>query len=239
MNRRDRYQRAGLLLLGLALLPAGIWLALSQWGNRRHLVVSTLLLAVTALPFLLRLERKRPQARRLVLLAVLIAMGVVGRELFFWLPQGKPVAALVLVTGAALGAESGFLTGAAIAFFSNFFYLQGPWTPWQMLAFGSLGLVSGLLFSGRKKAPSRLGFALFGGAAVMVLYGGLVDGSTLMMAGGRLNPAMVLTVYTLAVPYNLMHAGATTVFLLLGGPLLFRTLDRIQTKYGFTHQTAL
>ena len=158
MNRRDRYQRAGLLLLGLALLPAGIWLALSQWGNRRHLIVSTLLLAVTALPFLLRLERKRPQARRLVLLAVLIAMGVVGRELFFWLPQGKPVAALVLVTGAALGAESGFLTGAAIAFSPTFSICRGRGRPGKCWRSARWGWSRDCFFPGAKKR--RPGWAL-------------------------------------------------------------------------------
>ena len=239
MNGRKAIRIVWMLLFSLVLLPGMIVLGFSQWGNRRHLIVSTLVLAATFFPFLLHFERRKPQARELVLIAVLIAMGVAGRELFVWLPQGKPVAALVLVVGASLGAESGFLTGAAIAFFSNFLFTQGPWTPWQMLAFGSLGLAAGLMFSGRKKAPSRIGFALFGGAAVMILYGGLVDGSTMMMVGDRLTWEMIVTIYTLAIPYNLMHAGATVVFLLLGVLLMFRVLDRIQTKYGFYEETAL
>ncbi|MBP5617856.1 MAG: ECF transporter S component, partial [Clostridia bacterium] len=221
-----------LLLLGLCLIviPGLIVLCLTQWGNRRHLIVSSIVLTLTMLPFFLRWEFKKPQAREMVLLAVLTAMGIAGRQLFVWLPQGKPVAALVMIVGATLGAESGFLTGAAIAFFSNFLFTQGPWTPWQMAAFGALGLVSGLIFYGRDLPPKRPAmralfyvlFALFGGAAVMTLYGGLVDGSTLMMYGDRLSAETVLTVYTLAIPYNAIHAGATVAFLLIGGPLMFR-----------------
>lgn len=240
MDKRKVIRTLLLLALCLAGIPALIVLCLTQWGNRRHLIVSALVLIVTMLPFFLRWEHKKPQARELVLLAVLTAMGIAARQLFVWLPQGKPVAAIVLVVGAALGAESGFLTGAAIAFFSNFLFTQGPWTPWQMAAFGALGLVSGLLFAGREKAPGRFLFALFGGAAVMLLYGGLVDGSTLMMLGDRLSVENVVTVYTLAIPYNLIHAGATVVFLVIGGPLLFRTLTRIRRKYGlYESKTAL
>lgn len=237
-----------LLLLALCLIgiPALIILCLTQWGNRRHLIVSTMVLIVTMLPFFLRWERKKPQARELVLLAVLTAMGIAGRQLFVWLPQGKPIAALVLIVGAALGPESGFMTGAAIMFFSNFLFTQGPWTPWQMAAFGALGMISGLIFYGRGLPPKKPGrralffglFALFGGVAVVTVYGGLVDGSTLMMMGDRLTPENVLTVYSLAVPYNLIHAGATVIFLLIGGPLMFRVLDRIRQKYGLCENTA-
>ena len=244
MDKRNLTRTLLLLLLCLVGIPALIVLCLTQWGNRRHLIVSGIVLAVTMLPFFLRFERKRPQARELVLLAVLIAMGIAARQLFVWLPQGKPVSAIVLVIGAALGAESGFLTGAAIAFFSNFLFTQGPWTPWQMAAFGALGLVSGLIFHHEwfslRRPWARLLFALFGALAVMTLYGGLVDGSTLMMLGDRLSWESAATVYALAVPYNLIHAGATAVFLFLGGPLLLRVLQRIQVKYGLYEQkTAL
>ena len=88
------------------------------------------------LPFFFLFENRRPQARELVVIAVLCAIGVAGRAAFFMVPQFKPVAAVVILAGVCFGAESGFLVGAMTAFVSNFFFGQGPWTPWQMFAFG-------------------------------------------------------------------------------------------------------
>ena len=61
-------------------------------------------------------------------------------------PQFKPVAAMVIITGVTLGGESGFLVGAIGAFVSNFYFSQGPWTPWQMFSFGIIGFVAGVIF---------------------------------------------------------------------------------------------
>ena len=62
-------------------------------------------------------------------------------------PQVKPCAAIIIITGIALGKKAGFLTGAMTAFVSNFFMGQGPWTPWQMVAFGLLGYIFGTAYS--------------------------------------------------------------------------------------------
>jgi energy-coupling factor transport system substrate-specific component len=98
------------------------------------------------LPFVFAFEGRKPQARELVVIAVMVAITVAGRAAFFMTPQFKPVSALVIISGAALGAESGFVVGALSGFVSNFFFGQGPWTPWQMFAFGLIGFISGLLF---------------------------------------------------------------------------------------------
>ena len=87
-------------------------------------------------------EDRKPQAREVLLIAVMAAIAVVGRMAFFMLPQFKPVTAIVIITGISLGAEAGFLTGAVAGFVSNFFFGQGPWTPWQMFAFGIIVLPS-------------------------------------------------------------------------------------------------
>lgn len=62
------------------------------------------------------------------------------------LPQFKPVAAIVIISGVAFGGETGFLVGAITAFVSNFFFGQGPWTPWQMFSFGIIGFLAGIMF---------------------------------------------------------------------------------------------
>ena len=111
------------------------------------ILLGLIFLAACAIPFFLVFEKKKPQARELVPIAVMAALGVVGRTLFSLipLPNFKPVSAIVIITAVAFGPETGFLTGALTGFLSNFIFGQGPWTPWQMFCWGMIGFVAGLL----------------------------------------------------------------------------------------------
>ena len=78
-------------------------------------------------------------------------------------PFFKPLTGIVMITGMALGPEAGFLTGAISGFVSNFIFGQGPWTPWQMFAFGVAGFLTGVLAKrGWLTAEKRLPAGLFG-----------------------------------------------------------------------------
>ena len=122
------------LILGLGvLLP----------GEGGIYAISAIVIVLVMLPFMLAFEGRRPQARELVLITVMIALAVAGRAAFFMVPQFKPMVALVIIAGVALGAESGFVTGSLSAFISNFIFGQGPWTPWQMFRAGLIGFLAG------------------------------------------------------------------------------------------------
>ena len=114
------------------------------------ILLGLIFLAACAIPFFLVFEKKKPRARELVPIAVMAALGVVGRTLFSLipLPNFKPVSAIVIITAVAFGPETGFLTGAVTGFLSNFIFGQGPWTPWQMFCWGMIGFVAGLLETG-------------------------------------------------------------------------------------------
>lgn len=215
----------------LVLVPALVLLGSLVWANRRFYLVSILVTILSLLPMLLRFERRSPQARELVILSVLIALAVAGRAAFSFAPAFKPVAAVVILSGAAFGCEAGFLVGAGSAFLSNFFFGQGPWTPWQMLGFGLIGFLAGLFFAHRYQ-PKRLGLCVFGFFAVFLLYGPLLDvGSVLMVSGDVTKEAIVAALAT-GVAFNAIHGGATVLFLALAGEPLLRKLDRVKIKYG-------
>ncbi|MDR0499952.1 MAG: ECF transporter S component [Coriobacteriales bacterium] len=113
-----------------------------------YYLAAVAIIVLALLLMFVRFEGRRPKARELAVIAVLTALAVVGRAIFFMLPQFKPVAAIAIIAGVALGAESGFMVGALSAFLGNFIFGHGPWTPFQMLAFGSVGYFAGLLFHG-------------------------------------------------------------------------------------------
>ena len=120
-------------------VPLTIYIGLFYLGDRKYYFTSLMIILESMLPFLFLFEKRRPKARELVVVGVLCAMAVAGRSAFFMLPQFKPVLAIVIVSGVCFGAETGFLVGAVAAFVSNMFFGQGPWTPWQMFAFGMIG----------------------------------------------------------------------------------------------------
>ena len=105
-------------------------------------------------------ERVRPDARIVALVGTLAAFAALGRIAFAALPNVKPTTDIVLISGYALGGGPGFAVGAIAGLTSNFFFGQGPWTPWQMAAWGATGVFGAGLarivtISGRLRRPWR------------------------------------------------------------------------------------
>lgn len=201
-------------------------------GSRKYLFTSLVILFCALASFFLLFERRKPPARDLVTLAVLCAIAIAGRAAFFMLPQFKPVAAIVILAGVCLGAQSGFLVGAVSALVSNFFFGQGPNTPWQMFAFGFIGLLAGLFFAHGAAKLDRPVLCIFGGLSVFIIYGGIVNFGTVLISGIPLNMASLLAVYAAGVPFDLMHAAATVVFLFFLSRPMMEKIERMKQKYG-------
>ena len=221
------------LLTLLLLIPATLFLG-TRLSGKWHYLTSTLVIIEAMLPFFLTFEARRPQARELVILAVMAALAVAGR-VAIPVPNFKAITGIIMITGMAFGPQAGFMTGAISAFASNFFYAQGPWTPWQMLAYGMGGFLAGLLFSGRKirgKWMEVILPAAFAFLGVMLMVGPLLDTCTIFTTGGNISWKFAAAVYLAGLPHNVIHAAscAATV-LLLGHPMLGK-LNRIKTKYG-------
>lgn len=162
------------------------------------------------------------------------SIGVASRVSFFFFPQIKPLAAVVIITGISLGAESGFITGAVSAFVSNFYFGQGSWTPFQMFALGVVGFFAGIVF--RKVPVNRFSISVYGLLSVVVIYGGIVDINTLFYSMGENTWNSILWVYGTGLPMNLMFGISTVIFLvLLHKPVLSR-LTRVKIKYHLIEQ---
>lgn len=220
------------LFLVLVLVPATILLGVFALHDRAYYFISLLLIVYTMVPFFLLFEKRKPQARELVVIAVLCAIAVAGRAAFFMLPQIKPMMAIVILAGVALGPQAGFLTGAVSAFVSNFFFGQGPWTPWQMFCFGIVGFLTGLLFREGRLNPGRVSLGVFGGLCTLVIYGGIMNPASVLLGSAKLTWGAVLTSYLTGLPMDLIHAASTVVFLLILSKPMLEKLSRIQIKYG-------
>lgn len=219
-------------ILILIVIPATILFGVFFLNDRKYYFISILIVIYTMIPFLMVFESRKPQARELIVIAVLSAIAVAGRAAFFMLPQFKPVVAIVIIAGVCFGAESGFLVGAVSGFVSNFFFGQGPWTPWQMFCFGIIGFLAGILFKKGKLKKNRLQLCIFGGIATLFIYGGLINIASLLMFSPKISFEALLATYISGVPFDLVHSIATVFFLFVISQPMIEKLDRIKIKYG-------
>src|SRR5436190_392820 len=175
-------------------------------------------------------ERSRPPARVLALVAALAALAAIGRVAFAAFPNVKPTSDIVLFSGYALGGAPGFAVGAIAALVSNVFLGQGPWTPWQMAAWGIVGL-GGALFGRvmRGREPNRFVLALVCGLSGFV-FGALMDMYQWTLAAEHTLPSY-LAVSGTSFAFNVLHAGGNVVFALILGPAFIRALERYRRRF--------
>lgn len=221
-------------MLALIFCAALLIYSLLVLEGREYYYVSLAIMLAGVILFVLGFENRRPSVAELTIIAVMCSIGVASRVSFFFFPQIKPLAAVVIITGISLGAESGFITGAVSAFVSNFYFGQGSWTPFQMFALGVVGFFAGIVF--RKVPVNRFSISVYGLLSVVVIYGGIVDINTLFYSMGENTWNSILWVYGTGLPMNLMFGISTVIFLvLLHKPVLSR-LTRVKIKYHLIEQ---
>ena len=219
-------------LLILFLIPLTIFIGIYYLGDKKYYFISLLIILETMIPFAFAFENRKPKARELVIISSLCAIGVAGRTVFFMLPQFKPVAAIVIISGVAFGGETGFLVGAITAFVSNFFFGQGPWTPWQMFSFGIIGFLAGIMFQKGILRKTKTDMCVFGFLVTFVIYGGIMNPASVIMWQSNININMVLSSYVMGMPFDFIHAVSTVFFLFFAAEPMLEKLERIKIKYG-------
>lgn len=225
------------LLTIFLLVPGTLFLGTKIHG-RWYYLTCTLVVIEIMLPFFFRFEARKPQARELATLAVMAALAAVSRAAFAFSPYLKPITGIIMITGIAFGAEAGFLTGAIAAFASNFFFGQGPWTPWQMFAYGFGGFFAGLVFHKHPGWQKPWVLAPFGFLTILLLVGPMLDSCTVFTMLSKFTRTSVLLIYGQGVPVNITHGiGCGLTLFLVGKPLLEK-LNRLQTKYGMMEDAA-
>ncbi|HWS43007.1 MAG TPA: ATP-binding cassette domain-containing protein [Pseudoflavonifractor sp.] len=216
----------------LLLIPLTLFVGVYYLDGKKYYFISLLILLETMLPFFLIFEGRKPQARELVVIAVLCAVAMAGRAALFMLPQFKPVMAITIISGVAFGGETGFLVGAMTMLASNVMFVQGPWTPWQMFAMGIIGFLAGVLFRKGWLRRGRGSLCVFGALSAILIYGGIMNPASALLWAGSLNWKILVAYYISGFPMDCVHAAATYLFLWFGAEPMLEKLDRIKVKYG-------
>lgn len=214
--------RGSFLVEALALTAVPVALVAAGLSGFSQTALLSFAVVIAALAvFFTSYEKGGARLHEVMPTVVLAALAAAGRILFAAVPSVKPVSAIAIIAGVALGRRSGFMVGALAALVSNFFFGQGPWTPWQMYAWGLVGYGAGALaqaglFGGEGGGlRSRLGGAalLAYGFISSVAYGWVLNAWSVL---GFLHTGLgfnLLAVYAASLPFDVAHGVATVVFL--------------------------
>lgn len=192
---------------------------------KKHIIIALAAAVMALLLFAAGFEKKSTGTRRMVIVAVMTALCFAGR----FIPFLKPIAALTIITALYLGGEAGFLVGAMSALLSNFYFGQGPWTAFQMLAWGLIGLFAGI-FS-EKLLKSRILLLIYG-ALTGIAYSFIMDIWTVLWYNQGFDIRLYLAALVSAIPYTASYAVSNVLFLYLLAKPFGEKLSRIKTKYG-------
>lgn len=221
---------ACLLLLGIPAIVVGGALLFQE----KHYAWIALCVAVlSCLPLFICFEQKDSTAKELITLAVMVAISAAGRFAFAWVPGFKPVTAITVIAAMYLGREAGFVVGSLSAVVSNFYFGQGPWTPFQMFAWGFLGFLAGVLSNPLKR--SKIWMSLYGILAG-VLFSLIMDVWSTLWADGGFNLSRYLAACISALSFTIEYAVSNVIFLLLLAKPIGEKLERIKRKYGLFYR---
>ena len=181
-------------------------------------------------------ERARPSTRMVAVVATLAAVAALGRDAFVALPDVKPITAMTLVVGYSLGPLPGFSVGAIGMLASNIMLGQGSYTPWQMAAWGLVGLAGAALGRLTRRRLRRVPLAL--ACAATALMAKEIMNVYTWSIGASHTPAALLLAVGQGLPYDVLDTVASFFFGLAFGPELARILARMRARMDVRWEAA-
>ena len=217
------------IIMPLLLMPVLLFVSAVVLEEQYYAACSFLFALLTCVFVVASFDRHATNIRRIVIIAVMTTISVMSRFLFAFVPGFKPMTAIIVLTGMYLGPQSGFFCGVFTALISNMYFGQGPWTPFQMLSFGLLGLLAGLL---RRQLKTYKVLLVVYGILAGVFYSFVMDIWTVLWYNSGFDAALYLTALATAVPYTIAYSGSNVIFLLLLNRPFSRKMERIAYKIG-------
>lgn len=215
-------------ILLAVLVPAIVIIGCLVFREKQYALVSGVVAVLSCGAFFLSFEKKEHSAQKLTVISALTAIAIVSRIIFSPLQGFKPVTAIIIISAMYFGAEAGFMVGSMTALISNFYFSQGPWTPFQMLTWGIIGLLAGILSTSLKINKA---WRLIFGALTGILYSMLMDVYSVLWIDGNFNFPRYAFYLASSLKFTIMFAVSNVVFLLILADPIGKKLERIKTKY--------
>lgn len=199
--------------------------------DERYNLIIILLVVLSCLPFYFKYEHDKPKTREIVILTIMIALTVVSRITFMITPSFKPVTVMVIICGIVFGRTSGFMCGSLAALLSDFIFGIGPWTPFQMVAWGLIGYGAGIF----NKLFYKNKYYLYGYSIVCgIFYSLVMDLWSVLALENSFNLTRYLAIVLTSLPIMLIYVVSNIIFMFLLSKIMFQILQRVKIKYGIT-----
>ena len=214
-----------LLNFAIPLIIMPISIIFMHYINLDYAIYIFIMFVLCDIYFISGYERKNIGVRRLIVCAIMISICIVGR----FIPLFNPIACITILTAINLGAESGFLVGSMSILLSNFFYGQGPYTPFQMFAFGFIGFIAGHIGQILKNNYFALIlYSIFSG----ILYSNIMDIWTVLWYNDTFDLSLYIKALYTAIPFTILYSTSNLFFILILNKPFSHKFDRIKLKYG-------
>lgn len=178
-------------------------------------------------------EKSSMGTKEIAVIATLSTFGAVLRVPFAAIPNVQPTTFIVAISGYVFGVYEGFLIGSTTAVISNIFLGQGPWTPWQMFAWGVVGALSGLI----GKREKKLSVETF--SILCFFYGFLFDWiMNLWFILGFIKPLTIKSIvlaYVSGLTVDVMHSFGNFIFSIIFYSKFLKVLNRFKNRLRVTY----
>lgn len=212
----------------LIIIPALIISGCIIFREKQYTFITASVTILACCAFFLSFEKNEHSVQTLTIIASLTAISIISRIIFAPLQSFKPVTAIIIIAAIYFGGEAGFMVGALTALISNFYFSQGPWTPFQMLAWGLIGFFAGIFSNTLKKNKAWL---IIYGAFAGILYSMLMDIYSVLWFDGSFNLSRYIVTAASSLRFTVIYAVSNIIFLFILAKPIGKKLERIKNKY--------
>ena len=159
-------------------------------------------------------EKKESSNEKLALICMFTSIAAISRCALYFLPFIKPLTAVVILSAMFLDLSESFLVGALSMLVSNVFLGQGPWTFWQMVSAGFVGVFASFVFNKLNIKTSKLSVSVVAFVCVFLIYSLIMNVSSYVFMFPDFNINMFLTYLITCLTNDILHLISTIIILI-------------------------
>lgn len=199
------------------------------FSGKYYDVASLIAAFLSCIPFYITFEKSKATSKEIMLVALMTAFSVCGRIMFSFIPFFKPITAFTIISGMYLSAPAGFICGSFSALISNIYFGQGPWTLFQMISWGLIGFISGVI--GEKLLEKRIILVIYAFISG-VLFSLIMDLWTVLNIDKEFNFSRYIIQLISSFPIMIVYSLSNIVFLILLQKPIGKKLKRVKKRCG-------
>ena len=199
------------------------------FSGKYYDVASLIAAFLSCIPFYITFEKSKATSKEIMLVALMTAFSVCGRIMFSFIPFFKPITAFTIISGMYLSAPAGFICGSFSALISNIYFGQGPWTLFQMISWGLIGFISGVI--GEKLLEKRIILVIYAFISG-VLFSLIMDLWTVLNIDKEFNFSRYIIQLISSFHIMIIYSLSNIVFLILLQKPIGKKIKRAKKRYG-------